>query len=1008
VRFGVLGPLQVADADGDWLHLRGHRLRSLLAMLLFNANKWVPTERLVGALWPDGPPKSYTSNLHTYVSRLRERIDPVRLEHKGGKYRIQIEHDELDMLVFLSESDLGRRAARSGDWTTAADHLRRALAQWRDRPLADVHLPALDPDVARLETERLAAFEDCMEAELAAGRHTELVGELKAANAEHPLRERLAGQLMVALHRSGQQAEALAVYRETRRTLVEETGIEPGTGLREVQTRILRGESRPAMRPICQLPADISDFSGRQESIVELKAALLESPLVVLSGEPGVGKSTLAIRVAHQLRPEFPDGQLFAHLAGASGPRNPAHVLAEWLHALGVSGQAVPDDLQARAAALRGRLTDKKVLILLDDAADPAQVRPLLPGTPGCATIITSRRRLSGLPGTHRVTLSPFTDAEAGQLLERIAGARVSGKPQDAARIVAACGNLPLALRIAGTRLALRPQLELGTLADRLEDERRKLDELSVSDLEVRSSVALSYRSLSPAARNTLLLLGMMGMTNLPAWAVAVLHEGSDVDGAIEDLIESSLVQPAGFDGCGEPRYRMHDIIRAFSWELAQTGEGYEQRSVAAERLVGVALALVDLAVRRLPRVAPLPDIPREIPAPGLPQETVDRLLADPDAWLGIERPQFVAGFAAACRIGWQDMAMRFLERLARHLWLHGHHGDLRTCATVIADAARTAGDEQLEARADAILALVLHARGSYAESAVAFWSCVHRLRRFGDQPALAWALNNLANCLIGLGDCDEALNLAVSAASLFDEIGDGFGVISALRAQAAALHRLGRADESVPIATEALARARNDGEPWHIALSLDTLAWSLVITGRLADALPLAEEAVTLLRHPNARSPLALATRTLGAIQAGLGHRTLAVQAFSEALAIARERFESPRELSCMRAIAASWIGDGRAGAAIPVLRRCIEGFRAMGRQPATTITLRLLAVAYDNTANPELAEKTRTEADRLSNPRDVNTQTVVRLLINLAEPDSQVPGAPHQPARHSPRGAR
>jgi DNA-binding SARP family transcriptional activator len=985
VRFGVLGPLQVADPDGEWLHLRGHRLRSLLVMLLFHANKWVPTERLVGALWPDGPPKSYASNLHTYVSRLRERIEPVRVEHSGGKYRILINDDELDMLVFSAASDLGRQAARTGDWVTAAKHLRHALAQWRDRALADVNLPALDPDVARLETERLAVLEDCLEAELAAGRHAELVGELKAAHAEHPLRERLAGQLMIALHRAGQQAEALAVYRETRRTLIEETGIEPGAALREVQTRILRGESRPAMRPICQLPADISDFSGREDCVQDLVEALRASPLVVLSGEPGVGKSTLAVRVAHQLRGSFPDGQLFAHLAGASGPRNPAHVLGEWLHALGVSAPAVPDDLEARAAAFRGRLTDKKVLILLDDAADPAQVRPLLPGTPGCVTIITSRRRLSGLPGTHRITLSPYTDAEAGQLLERIAGSRVSGEPQDAARILAACGNLPLAIRIAGTRLALRPQLGLGTLADRLEDERRKLDELSVSDLEVRSSLSLSYQALGPAARNTLLLLGMMGLANLPAWAVAVLHEDSEADGGIEDLIESSLVQPAGLDGVGEPRYRMHDLVRAFSWELAQTVDGYEGRSAAAERLVGVALALVDLAVRRLPRVVPLPDIPREIPAPGLPPETVSRLLADPDAWLAIERPQFVAGFAAACRIGWQDMAMRFLERLARHLWLHGHHADLRACATGIAVAARIAGDTRLEARADAMLALVMHARGSYAQAAAAYRDCVERLRQFDEEPALAWALNNLANCLIGLGGSDEALELATSAEAIFAEIGDGYGMISALRAQAAALHRLGRATESVPVANEALARARRDGEPRHIALCLDTLAWNLVITGALDDAVTFAEEAVTLLRHPTARSSLALALRTLGAIHAGLGNRSLAVQAFSEAQAIARELNELPRELSCTRAIAASWIGDGRVGSAIPVLNRCLAGFREMGRIPAAAITLRLLAIAYDRAENPEAARKARAEANQLTDPRDISSRTVIRLLVNL-----------------------
>jgi DNA-binding SARP family transcriptional activator/tetratricopeptide (TPR) repeat protein len=985
--------LLVADADGRFVTVRGSLLRSLLAMLLFHANEFVPVERLVGALWPDVAPKSYSSNLYTYVSRLRARIGPAVIDHASDAYRLRVDQDELDLLVFLAEADVGRRDARTGDAGLAATHFRRALVQWRGPVLADVHVPALDPDVARLENERLAVLEDCMGAELALGRHAELVGELQATLAQHPLRERLAGQLMIALQRSGRQAEALAVYREARSRLVEESGIEPGAELRTVHAAVLSGEA-PApslvvpVWPICQLPADIADFSGRQASIDELTGALGEGALLVLSGQPGVGKSTLAIRLGHRLRADFPDGQLFAHLAGASNPRPPAEVLADWLRALGMTGSMIPDDVQARAATFRGRLTDRNVLVVLDDAADPAQVRPLLPGTPGCAVIVTSRRRLSGLAGAHRVSLNPFTDAEAGQLLRRIAGDRVASEPADAARITAACGNLPLALRIAATRLALRPQLRLATLANRLEDELKRLDELAVSDLGVRSSLALSYQGLTAPARTALQLIGLVDIANVPAWAMSVLQDGEDFDGAIEELIESSLLQPAGVDRSGEPRYRMHDMIRAFARALALANEGLADRQTAGRRLVDTALALADLAVRQLPRVVPLPDLAGDVLAPPLTPEVVDRLLADPDTLLATERPALVAGITLMSRVGVHRRAMLIFERFIRYLWLHGQFTDIHTCAASLLKAGRLASDEHVETRAEAVLALVLHAQGRHTDAEPHYRHCVERLSRLDDQPALAWTLNNLANCLIELGEPEQALHLATRSARLFTD--DDFGAASALSTQAAALQRLGRAAESITLNTEALRIAQRSGQPHHIALALNGLSWSRALTDRLTEATALAEEAVALLRPSTARSALAGSLCTQGMIHAACGRRTRAVAALHEARAIASELNEHPRELSCTTAIAASWIGDGRAAEAIPQLTACLQAYDDTGGVPAATmITLRLLAIAYEAAGDRVAADLVRGQADRLEDPRDVNARTVARFLTNLALPN-------------------
>jgi DNA-binding SARP family transcriptional activator len=984
-RFGVLGPLQITGRDGRWLRLRGDRQRSLLAMLLFHANERVPTDRLVDALWPDVPPKSYASNLHTYVSRLRDRLGHTLIDHAGPGYRLRVADADLDLLTFRAASESGRAALRDGDAEAAAGHLRRALDQWRDRPLADLALPALDAEVARLEIERLTVFEDWVEAELAAGRHAELLGELQSAVAANPLRERLVGQLMRALRSAGRQADALAAYRTARATLVEEAGLEPGAELRAVHAEILRGEfDLPDDEwPIRQLPADILGFTGRDHAVDELTRLLTDADglPVVLTGEPGVGKSTLAVRVAHRLRTAFPDGQLYAHLAGATAPRPVDDVLTDLLRSLGVTGPGIPDDVHAKAAVLRSRLADRRVLLVLDDAADPGQVRPLLPGTPSTAVLVTSRRRLTGLLNARRVTVGSLTDTEALDLLAALAGPRVTAEQDGARRIAAACGNLPLALRIAGTRLALRPRLRLATLADRLEDERRRLDELSVSDLQVRAGLELSYAALTEPARVTFRLIGAAAVTNIPAWAITVLQDGLAGEDAVDELVESSLLQPAEDDACGEPRYEFHDLVLTFARErlLAEDGAGACDRTAA--RLLDATLAVADLLGRDLPRVFPALDVDEPVPAPPLPEDSMARYAADPDGWFAIERPSLVAGIGLLTTIGMYRQAARIFERLARYLWPQGSYADLRTCASAIAEAGRAAGDEQVEVWAEAVHARVLHVRGRYADAVEKYRWCADRLG--ADRSALAWVLTNLADCLTGLGVPEEALALTDRAAALST-------VDAVAAARSAALNRLGRPAESVRVDTGALAAARQSDDPRAVAGALQSLSWSLALTGELDRAATAAQEAVALLRDTTARRALARSLRTLGAIQAGRGERASALAAFTECRAIAEEINEVPRVLSSRRAIAASWVGDGRAAEAVAELRACVAAYREMGSASSTAITLRLLAAAHDAAGSPGAAEEARAEADRTADPRDSNARALTALLMNL----TRVPG--------------
>lgn len=986
-KFGVLGPLQITGRDGRWLRLRGDRQRSLLAMLLFHANQPVPTERLVDALWPDIPPKSYASNLHTYVSRLRERLGDTLIDHAGTGYRLQVADGDLDLLMFRAESEHGRQALKDGDPHTAARHLRQALAQWRDRPLADLVLPALDAEVARLETERLTVFEDCVEAELEAGRHTELVGELQAAVAEHPLRERLVGQLMRALQGAGRQADALSTYRDARAVLVEETGLEPGTELRTVHAEILRGDEWP----IRQLPADLRVFTGRDEAVDELTALLTDPdcPPVVLTGEPGVGKSTLAIHVAHRVQHAFPDGQLYAHLAGATAPRAVDDVLADLLRGLGVTGPGIPDGTQAKAAVLRSRLADRRVLLVLDDAADPAQVSPLLPGTPSSTVLVTSRRRLTALVNAHRVTVGSLTDTEAVALLGKVAGPRVAADPDGAGRIAAACGNLPLALRIAGTRLALRPQLRLAALADRLADQRGRLDELSVSDLRVRSSLELSYAALTEQARTTFRLFGAANVNSLPAWSITVLQSGLAGEDAVDELLESSLLQPAGVDACGEPSYEMHDLVLTFARERLLAEDGTEVCDRASMRVLDGILAVADLLGRDLPVVFPSVDAGEPTPVLPLSEETVTRYLADPVAWFAGERTSLVDGVGRIARFGRYRVAARIFERLARYLWPRGAYADLRVCAATLRDAARTAGDEPVEVWAEAVYARVLHVRGNYADAVVKYRWCVARLAN--DEPTLAWVLTNLADCLTGLGVPEEALALTDRAARLSTS-----DAVAAARS--AALNRLGRPAESVRVDTDALAAARASAEPGAVARALQSLSWSLALTGELDRAARAAEEAVALLRGTPARSALARSLRTLGAIQAGRGERALALAAFTECGAIAEQINEAPRVLSCRRAIAASWVGDGRAAEAVTELLSCLAAYREMGSTSSAAITSRLLAAAHDAVGDRDAAARARAEADRIADPRDANAHALAALLLELTRvpgPSLPAPGA-------------
>ncbi len=601
MEYRVLGPVEVCHS-GRTVDLGGGKQRALLAVLLMHAGQVVSVDRLLDVLWDGRPPSTAVTQLQGLVSRLRRTLavddgDPTRLLTRPPGYVLEVAPGEVDLHDFELLVDAAHQQMATGEMGAAADRLRAALSLWRGQPLGGVDIAELvEVEVPRLQEHRLSALEDRIEADLAVGRHAELIAEVRALVAAHPFRERLRGQLMVALYRAGRRAEALAAYRQGRAVLAEELGLDPGAELRRLERMILTADSSLdlAVAPEAaegaptsvigpaQLPPDITDFTGREKQVAQVCDLLAGEPaqrppavvVAAIAGQAGVGKTTLAVHVAHRIRDRFPDGQLYVNLRGNERWRlDPGDVLARFLRALGVDGAAIPETTEERSHLFRSRLDGLRVLLVLDNAAGEAQVRPLLPASRACAVLVTSRSRLAGLEGIRLVDLDVFDAEQAVALMSRLAGRdRVTAEAQAAEQIVQLCGYLPLAVRVAGARLAIRPHWSLRRLANVLADEHRRLDELQVGDLDVRASLALSYAGLDNQARRGLRLLGMLDVPDFTPWAAAALLDTSQqrAEVLVDALADAQLIDVVGEDATGQFRYRFHDLARVYARERAE------------------------------------------------------------------------------------------------------------------------------------------------------------------------------------------------------------------------------------------------------------------------------------------------------------------------------------------------------------------------------------------------------------------------------------------------------
>ncbi|QQQ74352.1 winged helix-turn-helix domain-containing protein [Saccharothrix sp. 6-C] len=670
MRIGVLGPV-TAWRGGDAVPVGGARERYVLAVLSVEVGRVVPVERLIDGLW-ERPPRSARAQLHNLVSRLRAKLDDGVIITRPTGYALAAHAVEVDLAEFRALVERGRRAAEVGDHGVAEESFGAAVGLWRGAALADVDEEFAGPVRVGWHEERLAAWEGRLAARLALGRYDEVLGEVAPLIAEHPYRERLYEVRMVALVAVGRQVEALEVYREAYRTLDVELGVAPGSALRELERRILRGEvpvarrAAPAVAPR-QLPLGLVTPAGRGEVHGEVVTALRAAGpgLAVLVGPGGVGKTALAVAVAHHVVERFPDGQLFATLGGSHRDRVDPHVVVgRFLRALGVAGAVVPEDPEERVALYRSTVADRAVLVVLDDVAAEAQVRPLLPGGSSCATVVTSRHQLGALVGAARWTLPALAVEDSLELLSRVAGAeRIAAEVDAAGGIVALCGNLPLALCVAAGRLAVHPTWRVAEFRDRLAEERRRLDELSLGDLDVRAVIAAGYRLLDPSARLLLRRLGLSATPEWPAWVAGALV-GGDVDRSLETLADVHLVEVLGRDRVGQERFRLHGLVHDFAAERVAAEESSAERDAALGRVLGGWLVRAGVAEERLGGRGG-PDLP-------------DEAIAAPREWFEVESGVLTACVDQASRLGFPEVARGLAACLAGFLALRAESGASR------------------------------------------------------------------------------------------------------------------------------------------------------------------------------------------------------------------------------------------------------------------------------------------------------------------------------------------
>jgi DNA-binding SARP family transcriptional activator len=913
LEFCLLGPL-VVRCDGLAMPVPSGKPRAVLAALLLDACELVTVDKLAEVLWGADPPPSARVSVQNHVKRLRQALGDsgrTRIATRPGGYVMRLEAGELDVSRFQDSLARAQAAARDRRWERASAQASAALLLWRGEPLADAGSELLAQRVVPYLAEMsLQAQETRLEAEMQLGHYAEAIVELRRLAAAHPLREHLHGLLMLALLRCGRQGEALAAYQAARRTLIAELGAEPGPELRQVHQQILAGDAeavatpdpvppaagtRPAVVPR-QLPAPVRDFVGRQAELAALTSllgrAVISTPatLVIsaIGGAAGIGKTALAVHWAHQVAGQFPDGQLYLNLRGfhqSGRPMSSDEATRGLLDALNVPAQRIPASPDGQAALYRSMLSGKRMLILLDNARDAGQVRPLLPGSPGCLVLVTSRSQLPGLiaiEGAYALALDVLTEAEARELLaRRLSQARLEAEPGAAAELIGLCARLPLALAIAAARASGRPWLPLSALAAELADSRRRLNMLDAGDAaaSVRAVFSWSMGSLTARSERMFALLGVHAGPDITIPAAASLAgiPPPQAGQALNELTEANLI--AEHSG---GRYAMHDLLRAYATEQAIAEE--EARKAALGRALdhylhtARAAALLLNPVREPPAVSP--------PRPGVaPEQLASSQQAR--AWFDAEHHVLIAAIQVAADSGFDIHAWQLPWTMANFLDWHGHWHDWAATLSIALAAATRLGDTAAQAATHRLLAPACASLGDDSQSRAHLTDCLGLYQQLGDRAGQARVHQTLSWLSGRQGDTPDALGHAEQALALFQVAGDRAGQAEALNNVGCSHARLGSYQKARACCRQALTLYRELEDRHGEASSRDSLGYAEHQLGNFTAAGECYRQALRIFGDLGNRYCQADTLTHLGDTHHAAGDQDKAQDAWRHALAI-------------------------------------------------------------------------------------------------------------------------
>ncbi|MFF9767819.1 BTAD domain-containing putative transcriptional regulator [Streptomyces sp. NPDC014636] len=954
--FQVLGPLKVS-VDGRPLLLRSARQRTVLAVLLLTPGRAVSVDALADAVWHNDPPATARNQIAICVSALRktfrdeagvdgliETLLPGYVLHRDGHY--------VDVADLYESAAAARAAAEAGEAGEAAARFEDALALWSGPVLDGMDGSALSDTVDRISELRIDLSEEYAAVQLERGRYRSVVECLGPVVAEHPLREYARALLMQAYHLSGRRSEALDCYREGRRVLVAELGVEPGAELQQLHRTVLEGDGRAATVPDAvaadaapaaasvavprQLPLSVEPFIGRAGEI-ELLQQLVPPPpgyaggatarIATVCGSAGVGKSALALHWADRVAGRFPDGQLYLDLQdpqGQGGPGTAETALERALRALGVPGASIPAGLEDRAALYRSTLDGRRLLVVLDDARSVDQIRPLIPGRGPARVLITSRDPLNGLAGTFavaRVELGAMSPAESLDLLSATIGeSRVTAEPSAAQRLVDLCDRHPLALRVVATRLLSDHRWSLRQMAAQMEDRRERVSVLSPGESGVRSGVWLGYRALSVQAARLYRQLSMLDVPDFPAWiAVPVLGV---TPGASEELlhqlVDAQLLEIRPGQG-GGTRFRFPDLTRLFARERCLAEDSEQERAQTLERVLTAVLTLVHAAQEQLygKGEAPHGDPAHTEPFPG---ETVSELVADPIEWFEGEREALGALVAQAVRDGQADRAWLLAVGAVPFYETRNYLEDWQRTVECALEGARRAGDTRGAGTMLRSLGTLAIYQRRYEEARELMLTALAHLEASDDIQGRAIVRRNLAVCARFFGDLAEAARYCEESLALFRRAGDNSGLSHALGLLAQIEIEQGDPERGVELSNQAIEVSYEAGSLRSRTQNLYRLAEALLGAGRSAQAERICHDVVGLTRGQGDRLGEAHGLCALGEAQWRQNEPHKARASLLRALRLAEDvgdRFLQARivtHLACAEAI------RGGAGAGEPL----------------------------------------------------------------------------------------